>query len=223
MKYFTESIIRLVLFIIILLIFWQVSIAHFSDTVNLSLIFGLVLLTYPLILAGRKLLDRHQTRTWAEWTTTLVHVGLGITFGVPIVRAITTYDDWKGWVIPIPGIIGLVLVIITGAAFLMTVANLAIKGFGAPFFIALSKKLASDWMYARTRNPMVLAGVALLLSLGIWFQSVLFILWALVFFTPALLFFIKVFEERELEFRFGESYLEYKKRTPMLFPKKPGG
>ena len=49
--------------------------------------------------------------------------------------------------------------------------NLAVKSFGAPSFIALSRKLAADWLYARTRNPMLLAGLAFLLSVGIWFQS----------------------------------------------------
>ena len=140
---------------------------------------------------------------------------------VPIVRAVITYQDWSDWVLPVPSGIGLALVIITGAAFLLVVVNLALKGFGAPFFIALSQKLAVDWLYAWTRNPMVLAGLAFLLSLGIWFQSALFVLWALILFTPALLFFVKVYEEGELEFRFGASYLEYKSRTPMLFPRKP--
>jgi len=68
---------------------------------------------------------------------------------------------------------------------------------------------------------MVLAALALLVSLGIWFQSALFVLWVLILFAPALLFFEKVYEERELEFRFGASYLDYKSRTPMLFPRKP--
>ena len=68
---------------------------------------------------------------------------------------------------------------------------------------------------------MVLAGLVLLLSLGIWFQSLPFVLWALLLFAPALLFFVKVYEERELEIRFGASYLEYKSRTPMLFPRRP--
>jgi protein-S-isoprenylcysteine O-methyltransferase Ste14 len=151
-----------------------------------------------------------------------VHFVLGFTFGVPIVRAVTTYQEWSGWALPVPSEIGLVLVIITGAAFLLVVVNLALKGLGAPFAIALSKKLAMDWFYAWTRNPMVLAALALLTSLGIWFQSVLFVLWSLIVFAPALLFFVKVYEERELEIRFGASYLEYKSRTPMLFPRKPG-
>jgi protein-S-isoprenylcysteine O-methyltransferase Ste14 len=106
---------------------------------------------------------------------------------------------------------------------LLTVVNLALKGFGAPFFIALSRKLAADWLYAWTRNPMVLAGLTFLLALGIWYQSTLFVLWALILVTPALLVFVKVYEERELEIRFGTSYLEYRSRTPMLFPRKPRG
>ena len=100
-------------------------------------------------------------------------------------------------------------------------ANLALKGLGAPFAIALSRKLTVDWLYAWTRNPMVLAGLAFFLSLGIWFQSALFVLWVLILFAPALLFFVKVYEERELELRFGSLYLEYKSRTPMLWPRIP--
>jgi protein-S-isoprenylcysteine O-methyltransferase Ste14 len=104
---------------------------------------------------------------------------------------------------------------------MLVVLNLALKGLGAPFYLALSQKLAVEWMYAWTRNPMVLAALAWLVSLGIWFQSGLFILWVLLLFTPALLYFIKVYEERELELRFGAAYLEYKSKTPLLFPRKP--
>jgi protein-S-isoprenylcysteine O-methyltransferase Ste14 len=115
----------------------------------------------------------------------------------------------------------LLLVVITGAASFVTVVNLALKGFGAPFFIALSRKLAADWLYAWTRNPMVLASLAFLLSLGIWFQSALFVLWVLIVVVPALLFVVRVYEERELELRFGASYREYKSKTPMLLPRRP--
>jgi protein-S-isoprenylcysteine O-methyltransferase Ste14 len=213
--------VKVALMVSIWIAIWWASTAQLSNSINLLFIVGGVLLTYPLILLGRKTLDRAKDSV--AWTTTFVHWGLGFTFGVPIARAMTTYQDWPGWVLPIPPGIGLALVIITGAAFLLVVANLALNGLGAPFFIALSQKLAVDWLYAWTRNPMVLAGLALLLSVGIWFQSTLFELWALILFTPALLFFVKVYEERELAFRFGASYLEYKSRTPMLFPRRPKG
>jgi protein-S-isoprenylcysteine O-methyltransferase Ste14 len=194
-----------------------------SNTMNLILIVGSLLLVFPVVWLGRMILDKQPILSRAVWITTFVHYGVGIPYSVAIIQAITTYQDWSSWVLPIPTGIGLVLVIITGAAFLLAVVNLALKGLGAPFAIALSKKLAVDWMYAWTRNPMVLAALALLLSLGIWFQSVLFVLWVFILFAPALLFFVKVYEERELEIRFGASYLEYKSRTPMLFPRKPGG
>ena len=223
MRQVNESLVRAALLAFILFILWWASNAPPSNGMNLSIIVGGVLLTFPVVWLGRKILDRHQTISRATWTTAFVHFGLGFTLGVPIVRAVTTHQDWSGWVLPVPSVIGLVLVIITGAAFLLTVANLALKGFGAPFFIALSRKLAADWLYAWTRNPMVLAVLALLLSLGIWFQSLLFVLWVLILFAPALLFFVKVYEERELEIRFGASYLEYKSRTPMLFPRRPRG
>jgi protein-S-isoprenylcysteine O-methyltransferase Ste14 len=222
MRQVVEFVVRVALLVFIWIIWWWALNAPFSNVINLSVIVGGVLLTFPLVWLGRKILDRHQIIGYAVWTTTFVHFGLGFTFGIPIVRAVTTYQDWFGWIFPIPPEIGLVLVIITAAAFLLVVVNLALKGFGAPFFIALSRKLAVDWLYAWTRNPMVLAGLAFLLSLGIWFQSTLFVLWVLILFTPALLFFVKVFEERELEFRFGASYLEYKSKTPMLFPGRPG-
>jgi protein-S-isoprenylcysteine O-methyltransferase Ste14 len=223
MKHSFELFFKIALLVFIWLVWLWVLDQPFSKIMNLSIIVGGFLLTFPLVWLGRKILDQHQTMSHVVWTTTFVHFALGFTFGVPIIRAVTTYQDWYGWVLPIPTGIGLVLVIITGAAFLLAVVNLALKGLGAPFAIALSKKLAVDWMYAWTRNPMALAALAFFLSLGIWFQSALFVLWVLILFAPAYVFFAKVYEERELEIRFGASYLEYKSRTPMFFPRKPRG
>lgn len=223
MKQIIEFVFKAALLVFIWIIWWWALNAPLSNAMNLSIIAGGVLLTFPLIWFGRKVLDRHQTIGHTVWTTTFVHFGLGFTFGIPIIRAVTTHQDWSGWRLPVPPGIGLALVIITGAAFLLVVVNLALKGFGSPTFIVLSQKLAVEWLYAWTRNPMVLAALAFFVSLGIWFQSALFVLWVLILFTPALLFFIKVFEERELEFRFGVSYREYRSKTPMLFPRRPKG
>ena len=222
MKQIVEFLVKVALLVFIWFIWWLALYTPLSNVMNLSIIVGSVLLVFPFVLLGRVILDRRQTTNRAVWVTTFVHYAVGGLFGVGIIRAVATHQDWAGWVLPIPTSIGLFLVIVTGLAGLLVVANLAIKGLGAPFAIALSKKLAVDWLYAWTRNPMVLAALALLTSLGIWFQSALFVLWSLTVFTPALLFFVKVYEERELEIRFGASYLEYKSRTPMLFPRKPG-
>ena len=204
-------------------LWWWAFNTPLSNVMNLSIIVGGLLLVFPLVWLGRKILDRHLTTSGVAWITTFVQFAVGNLFFVAIIRAVTTHQDWSDWVLPVPAEIGLLLAIITGAAFLLTVVNLALKGFGAPFYIALSRKLAADWLYAWTRNPMALAFLAFLLSLGIWFQSGLFVLWVLILFAPALLVFLKVYEERELEYRFGASYLEYKSRTPMLFPRRPRG
>jgi protein-S-isoprenylcysteine O-methyltransferase Ste14 len=223
MKHAVELFFRIALLAFSWFLWWRAFNTPLSNVMNLSIIVGGVLLVFPLVWLGREMLDRHLTTSGVAWITTFVQFAVGNLFAVTIIRAATTHQDWSDWVLPVPAEIGLLLVIITGAAFLLTVVNLALKGFGAPFFIALSRKLAADWLYAWTRNPMVLAVLAFLLSLGIWFQSVLFVLWVLILFAPALLVFVKVYEERELEIRFGASYLEYKSRTPMLFPRRPKG
>jgi protein-S-isoprenylcysteine O-methyltransferase Ste14 len=223
MKHAVELFFRIALLVFSLFLWWWAFNTPFSNVMNLSIIVGGVLLTFPLVWLGRKMLDRQPTTSRAFWITTFVHYAFLIPFGAAIIRAIITHQDWSGWTLPIPVEIGLLLVIVTGAAALLAVVNLALKGLGAPFAIALSRKLTVDWLYAWTRNPMVLATLAFLLALGIWFQSTLFVLWVFILVTPALLVFVKMYEERELEIRFGASYLEYKSRTPMLFPRRPRG
>jgi protein-S-isoprenylcysteine O-methyltransferase Ste14 len=222
MRHVIEFLSRVILIAFVCYLFWWAQKVSLSNVVNLSLIAGGVLLTYPVVWLARKVLGRQPTMSRAVWVTTFVHCGLSCTIGVPFVRALITHQDWSGWIIPVPSEIGLLFVVITGAASFLVVVNLALKGFGAPG-IALSRKLAADWLYAWTRNPMVLASLTFFLSLGIWFQSLLFVLWVLILVAPAILFFVKVFEERELEIRFGAAYLEYKSRTPMLFPRSPRG
>jgi len=223
MKHARELLIRIALLLLIWFLWAYMLNQRLSKIQNLSIIVGGVILVFPVVWVGRKILDKQPTVSRAVWVTTFVHFALGFPLGVPIILAVTTHQDWSGWALPVPSEIGLALVIITGTAFLLTVVNLALKGCGAPFFIVLTRKLAADWLYAWTRNPMLLAALAFFLSLGIWFQSVLFVLWVLILFAPAVLFFVKVYEERELEIRFGASYLEYKSRTPMLFPRRPRG
>jgi len=220
MRRLLELLLRIALLLLIWLIWLWVLDQKFSAILNLSIIFGGILLVFPLVWFCRKWLDQSPTKRRAEWITTFVHYSLGILFGVPICRALLTHQDWVGWILPIPVEIGWVLLVITGSITVLSVLNLALRGFGAPFAVALSRRLAIDWLYASTRNPMVLAVLSFALSMGIWWQSALFVIWVLLVFTPALLFFVKMFEERELEIRFGDSYLVYKAKTSFLIPGK---
>jgi protein-S-isoprenylcysteine O-methyltransferase Ste14 len=223
MKHLLDGVARIALVVLILTGWLWAADQSLSSGVNLSVIVGGVLLVLPVVWLGRILLDKKPTPSRAAWITTVVHYTVVILLGGAVIRALKTHRDWSGWALPVPAEIGLLLVILTGGAALLSVINLALKGLGAPFAVALSRKLAVDWLYAWTRNPMVLASLALGLSLGVWFQSILFVLWVLILVAPALLVIVKVFEERELEIRFGASYLDYKYRTPLLFPRRPRG
>jgi len=221
MKNPTQFGLRIALLLLAVALWLWVYLQPFPEGVNLAVIVGGLLLVFPIVWVGRKVLDRQPTQVRAVWITTFIHYGVAIPMGAAVIRAVITQADWHGWTLPVPLEVGMLLCVFTGVAGVMAVGNLALKGLGAPFAIALSQRLAVDWMYAWTRNPMVLAALAFLVSLGIWFQSGLFVAWALFLFTPALLFFVKVYEERELAIRFGASYLEYKARTPMIFPRRP--
>jgi len=222
MRQDAQFLVRVVLLAFVWSVWWWALNTSLSNTMNLTIIVGGVLLVFPVVWLGRKILDIKPTINHSHWVTTFVHYAVGLLFGITVIRAVMTHQDWSGWVLPFPTEISYLLVIVSGVVTTLTVINLALKGLGAPFAIALSRKLAVDWLYAWTRNPMVLAALTLLLSLGVWYQSTLFVAWGLFLISPALLFFLKVYEERELEIRFGTPYLEYKARTPFLFPRKPG-
>jgi protein-S-isoprenylcysteine O-methyltransferase Ste14 len=180
-------------------------------------VLGIVLLVW----LGRRLLDAQPTVERAVWVTTFIHYGVLTLLGAAVIGAVRVGMASPEWVIPLPSEVGLTLMLASGALALLAVLNLAARGLGAPFAIALSRQLAMDWMYAWTRNPMILSALAFLIAVGLWLRSSLFMLWVIAAAIPAVLVFLKVFEERELEIRFGARYLEYKARTPMLWPRPP--
>ena len=189
--------------------------------VSLGIAVGAVVLLLPLALVGRWLIDLQPTPERAEWVTTGVHYLLGIFLGSAVLAATQFGLASQGWPIPIPPWLGLAVMFISGLALAAAIVNLAAKGLGAPFAVAFTRALAAEWLYAWTRNPLVLSALAFLLGLGLWLRSGLFLVWVLAVVSPAALVMLRVFEERELEIRFGQAYEEYRAKTPMLFPRRP--
>jgi len=91
------------------------------------------------------------------------------------------------------------------------------QGKGTPFPKVATQQLITTGPYACTRNPMTLGAFLLYLGIAVGMGSIPAILLILVIFT-ALLTFIYRHETRELTERFGEEYLEYRKRTPFFIP-----
>jgi protein-S-isoprenylcysteine O-methyltransferase Ste14 len=221
MKELRDTILKLAAFGVTVFFWLWLAKQQFPPYLDAVIIVGAILLVFPVVILGRWVLEARPTEARAAWITACVHFALMLLLGMAIARAVVTRTGWRGWVLPVPERVGYFLVVVTSLIALLTVINLAWKGLGAPFALALTRRLSVDWMYAWTRNPMVLATLACLLSLGIWFQSALFVLWVLILVTPAWIAFVKIYEERELEIRFGASYLEYRARTPLLLPRRP--
>jgi len=92
-------------------------------------------------------------------------------------------------------------------------------GKGTPAPMMPTQKLVITGPYLYCRNPMALGTIILYLGIVVLTGSLSsFGLLALM--TSALLIYIKLIEEKELKVRFGQDYLEYKKRTPFLIPRR---
>lgn len=96
-------------------------------------------------------------------------------------------------------------------------------GKGSPleaFGVALypTQNLVTSGPYAYTRNPMVLALILILLAVVFAMGSVSGLV-MLPIWTVITAWYIRKFEEAELEQRFGEPYAEYRKSVPELFPR----
>ena len=69
------------------------------------------------------------------------------------------------------------------------------------------------------RNPMSLGGYLFLIAYSIRFSSTYLLFATLIGLIPAHIFYLKIYEEKELELKFGEDYLKYKKEVPFLLPR----
>lgn len=182
---------------------------------------GGTLAVVPASRLGRVALDRRPTAERAAQAAVPVHYTIMMTLGSALIESVKSARVSPRWIIPLPPEVGMVLSAASGVIVALTVVSLALRGLGAPFAIFVSRRLAAGGMYAWTRNPMVLSLLVFLISFGLWTRSGMFAVWVVGLATPVMIYYLKTFEERELEIRFGDSYREYKARTPMLWPRKP--
>jgi len=93
---------------------------------------------------------------------------------------------------------------------------LKVKGTPVPF--NPPPEVVSTGPYRHARNPMLTGVFLFLFGLGFFFDSLSLVF----FFTPMFILInvweLKRIEEPELVKRFGDTYLEYRRRTPMFIP-----
>lgn len=91
-------------------------------------------------------------------------------------------------------------------------------GKGAAAF-SLTQTVVEGSIYARTRNPMSLGLYLICVGVGLAVGSTYITAGSLLGIIPTHILFLKHFEERELELRFGDDYLAYKRGAPFLIPR----
>jgi protein-S-isoprenylcysteine O-methyltransferase Ste14 len=171
-------------------------------------------------------LRRHPSKDNAEKSSRVMHFLFFAGMGAPLLLGLfypglTHFDElvglkalpWKIFFL----VLGIILAI--PGLYFLTITNKLLRalGSGANAF-RLTKRIVTEDVYKRTRNPMSLGFYLWILAVGLVSGSTFITLTALLGFIPAHIFFLKYFEEFELELRFGETYLGYKKSVPFLIP-----
>lgn len=220
---FVRSVINVVGIVVFAsLVFYLVSHQLAQPAETVIIVLGIMWL-YPLSAVGRWVLDRRRGVECAKLVTTVVHYLAFWPLGSAVLLACRWALEGRGPQLPALGGLlqgaGWTLVIGGAALAAASIASLLVGGLGAPWAIALSRRVASRWLYRYTRNPMVLGALLQLVGLALGLRSAFLLAWTAAVFFSAVVFFLKVYEERELEHRFGASYLEYKVKTPFLVPR----
>ena len=115
-------------------------------------------------------------------------------------------------------IVAAVLFVGMSALNVATGITLAVRGRGTPLPLACPRELVISGPYRYVRNPMAVAGIGQGVAIGLWFGSLLILLYAAagavvwhVFVRPA--------EEDDLSARFGPAYDVYRKSVPLWWPR----
>jgi protein-S-isoprenylcysteine O-methyltransferase Ste14 len=80
-----------------------------------------------------------------------------------------------------------------------------------------TQRLVTTGPYRYCRNPMVLGALHIYLSIVIFLNSLTALGALLIFFLSGITY-LKLSEEKRLEKDFGDEFLEYRRKVPMLFP-----
>ena len=115
-------------------------------------------------------------------------------------------------------IVGIPLILAGGALALWSNHRVFTIGRGTPLPLMPTQALIVEPPYTFTRNPMALGAISLYLGVALLARSLGAILVVLLC-AAALLTYIRFIEERVLAEGFGPQYLDYRRRTPFLFPR----
>lgn len=112
-------------------------------------------------------------------------------------------------------------VFLAGAGLVVTCAGaFAAQGKGTPAIFDPPREFVVVGPYRYVRNPMYIGGFALLFGLALWYGSISMLTLCLVAIPPLHLFVLFV-EEPQLERRFAQRYVRYKRSVNRWIPRRP--
>jgi protein-S-isoprenylcysteine O-methyltransferase Ste14 len=120
--------------------------------------------------------------------------------------------------LPVRLSIGIVLLVIGIPMVFWTITKfLRTKGTPIPF--NPPPKLVVNGLYRVVRNPMHLGWTVTLIGLALLMQSFTLLVIFIPLFILGHVVYLKSIEEKELEKKFGQAYLDYRRRVPMFIPR----
>jgi protein-S-isoprenylcysteine O-methyltransferase Ste14 len=185
------------------------------------------LLAYLIFIAWMGLwLRKYPSKVNAEKSSRFIRffpfVGIGIPFTICVFfPGLTHLDAFMGiGPLPLKGFFFMLgwFLLVPGVYF-FGIPNLLLRTMeSGDVGFRLAGRMIDTNIYQYTRNPMSLGFYILILSIALIINSSLLTLYVLLGIIPADLFYLKYFEEFELEVRFGEAYKHYKDKVSFLFP-----
>ena len=119
--------------------------------------------------------------------------------------------------LPVRLSVGIVLLVIGIPMVFWTITKfLRTKGTPIPF--NPPPKLVVNGLYRVVRNPMHLGWTVTLIGLALLMQSFTLLVIFIPLFILVHVVYLKSIEEKELEKKFGQAYLDYRRRVPMFIP-----
>jgi protein-S-isoprenylcysteine O-methyltransferase Ste14 len=120
--------------------------------------------------------------------------------------------------LPVRLSVGIVLLLIGVPMVLWTITRfLRTKGTPIPF--NPPPKLVVNGLYRIVRNPMHLGWTVTLIGLALLMQSFTLLVIFMPMFILVHVVYLKFVEEKELEKKFGQAYLDYRRRVSMFIPR----
>ena len=120
--------------------------------------------------------------------------------------------------LPVRLSVGIVLLVIGVPMVFWTITRfLRTKGTPIPF--NPPAKLVVNGLYRIVRNPMHLGWTVTLVGLALLMQSFTLLVIFIPLFILVHVVYLKSIEEKELEKKFGQAYLDYRRRVPMFIPR----